>query len=231
MIFQEFTISALTLAHNHCWTWALNAHRAGHLTHLLLMHSDIRPLMPHWIEVLVTEMQKSHADVMGAFIPIKNPLGLTSTAIDTNYWNPQRLTLHQAKYLPITWTSPKLLLNTGLLLIDLSRCVNEGFCFTVNDTIRELHGKFIPYHEPEDWNFSRQCHQRGLKLFVTRSIGIEHAGIMVYPNAPAWGTAVDDDAARCDDIVPITDAYGNTHHFDPNKCEQPLPQTQKVIAA
>ena len=232
MVFTEFSISALTLAHNHCWTWALNAYRSGVISHLLLMHSDVRPLMPHWAEVLVTEMQRSHADVLGAFIPIKNPLGLTSTAIDTDRWNPQRLTLVQAKYLPLTWTSPRLLLNTGFLLIDLARCVNEELCFTVNDTIREVRGKFIPYHEPEDWNFTRQCHKRGLRVFVTRAIGIEHAGIAIYPNAPAWGTtSIDEDSVRSNYPVLVIDADGERYRFDPDKCEAPMLENGEAATA
>jgi hypothetical protein len=52
LVYQEFAVSGLTLSHNLCYCWGMNALREGRLSHLLLMHSDIRPLMPHWIETL-----------------------------------------------------------------------------------------------------------------------------------------------------------------------------------
>jgi hypothetical protein len=162
-------------------------------------------------------MQNARADALGCFIPIKNPLGLTSTAIDTDEWLPQRLTLREAKALPVTWTANNLLLNTGLLLIDLAAISNRAThlpYFMVNDRIEYVAGTFTAYHQSEDWNFSRQCSARGLRLFVTRAVGVEHSGISIYSNNPAWGIETDNDSVRAFDIQ-ITDTTGATILFQP----------------
>ena len=199
--FVQMIGSALTMNHNRCWAWALNEHRAGRISHFLLMHSDIEPQMQHWIEVLIEEMERNEADVLGCFIAIKNPQGLTSTAIDTDPWRPRRISLREAKQLPVTWTAPNLLLNTGLLLFHLDSFAYGGIpCFRVTDKIeRDASGNFAAYHQPEDWNFSRQCHALEKRLYVTRGIRVAHAGIAVYPNAPAWGQETDKDCVRGSD--------------------------------
>lgn len=195
MPYQEFTTSVLTLGHNLSWSWGINEFLRGNITHLLIMHSDIRPMAPHWMEVLVTELWRSGADVLGCFIPVKNQLGLTSTALDTDPWRPQRLSLFQAKQLPVTWTHPALLLNTGLLLIDLHFfATREPIRFHIEDEVRrDEKGFLMPFHKPEDWNFSRDAKALGASLYVTRGIGIHHCGITTYPNAPAWGVDYDRD--------------------------------------
>lgn len=215
---HETTSSALTYNHNDCWCWGLNEFARKTITHLLIMHSDVRPLMPHWIEVLATQMEEANADALGSFIVIKHPLGVTSTGLDTDYWYPQRLSLAQAKQLPVTWTSPTLLVNTGLLLIDIAKFVDRGvrICFTMHDDIyQDAEGFWHPRFVPEDWDFSRQCRAQGVRLFVSRGIAIEHSGIAGYPNSPAWGVEVDPVNVKSEPII-VTDAHGETMEFDPS---------------
>lgn len=191
---MKFTGSGITQNHNMGLCEAINRFYKGQLTHALFMHSDVQPQGPEWLSLLIEQFELSRADLLGCFIPMKNPLGLTSTAWDTDYWRPQRVTLHQAKRLPVTWTADNLLLNTGLLLVDLAKLadLDPPPYFTFRDRIvRKRSGEWTWGFVGEDWDFSRQCRNAGLRLCVTRVLNIHHAGHQLYPSAPAWGESSD----------------------------------------
>src|SRR5262249_397367 len=90
-----------------------------------------------------------------------------------------------------------LLVNTGLLLVDMRGSWTEQICFTMNDQIaKDANGMFRACIEPEDWNFSRQCHQLDVKLAVTRKVIIDHYDIKAWSSAEPWGKEINRETHR-----------------------------------
>lgn len=195
----EISSSLVTWNFNVCWTAALNlkeklSQTDNPLTHFLLIHDDVKPTDANWLDTLLSEMLSSRADVLSVIIPIKDSRGLTSTAMDTDPWRPLRITTKQAQSLPLTWTSPKLLVNTGLMLVDFRGSWQENVCFHMNDQIvRDSNNLWTAMVEPEDWNFSRQCHSLGLSLYATRAVRVLHFGKSYWSNDASWGEELDQD--------------------------------------
>lgn len=213
----KFTGSSLTQNHNLGLCQAINGYRQGLFNHLLLMHSDVQPQGEDWLTLLIEQFERAGADVMSCAIPMKNNLGLTSTALDTDPWRPQRLTLQQIKRLPVTWTSPQLLVNTGLLLLNLAKieALNPPLCFNFQNRIERLpNGDWTQNFIGEDWVMSRQLHAGGLRLYVTRVLKVYHTGHQIYPSAPAWGMSLDADCVLPSEKISITDAWGEMSEFD-----------------
>lgn len=203
---QLFTIhistgSLLTRNFNLLYSSALNARKKG-VTHFLLMHEDVavqKSMAGNWIDVFLAIAEREKADILSAVIPIKTHQGLTSTALDEavdpkldRYWRPRRLTMHEicADY-PLTFTHPNLLVNTGLMLVDLRNDWAEKLWFEnedriVPDPLNE--GMLTAVTVPEDWNFSRRARAFGAKLCATRELAVLHIGQQKYPNTNAWGT-------------------------------------------
>lgn len=216
----ETSQSILTSAFNSAWCWALNSRKYG-LTHFLLMHADVKPMDMAWFDILLAEMEKANADVINPIIPIKDGRGLTSTALDTNRWHPVRITQKQAKEMPVTWTSPGLLNNDGLLLCNMQaewvtktwpEKAEEGYfsphCFTIHDQLVFEGGDWKPACEPEDWNMSRQMKALGARIWATRAVTVEHFGQQVFSSERAWGWQHDEQNA-CEAEFTITDTEGN----------------------
>jgi hypothetical protein len=160
---------------NALWCEALNRRTAG-LTHFLLLHADVEPLDADWLELLLAEMRAARAEVLSAVVPIKNAEQQTSTARDTDAWQPRRYTLEDIRQQPMTWTARDLLVNTGCLLVDMRRSWVERICFTINDRIERTPAGWEALAEPEDWNFSRQCRRLNVPVFATRRLRIRHWG-------------------------------------------------------
>lgn len=192
-VYGENASSICTFNFNQLWCGALNLREKEGVTHFLLWHADVIPLGKEWLDVLFEEMAANKADVLSAIIPIKDERGLTSTAFDLGNWKAARMTQKQAlnPEFPDTWTAPNLLLNTGLMLVDMRKPWVEKICFTINDRIVFENGQWKAYCEPEDWNFSRQCHKLDLRLFVTRKVITEHCGYKAYRSDEIWGQDVD----------------------------------------
>lgn len=129
--------------------------------------------------------------------PLKFDKGLTSTALDNGDGRPvRRLTLNELykDYEP-TFTDPKLLINTGLMLVDLRSPIFkdpnnvEKLAFTMVDKIKtNKDGSFAVDGTPEDWNFSRKMRELGASIWATREIPIVHKGGGVWGNMLAWGS-------------------------------------------
>ena len=194
------SLSLLAYCFNNLWCDALNDKTYDYF---LLMHADIVPCAPTgWISKLI---QEAHGyDLLSALVPVKNQDGLTSTAMESaEHPTPRRLSLHEANQLPTTFTArdvakvygweqhaeQRLLLNTGLMLMDLRRNRDkwEQMYFRITDRIEKRNGKFVPLVDPEDWDFSRQAHAQGLKVAVTRAVTLLHNGSADYSNAGVWG--------------------------------------------
>lgn len=219
----EQSNSLLAMNDNMLWTKALNLARKGELTHFLMIHADVRPRanqVSNWFDLFLNEMERTKADVLSAAIPIKNTAGFTSTALDTNRWSPQRLTQHQInRELPVTWTADTLLVNTGLMLVDLRGAwKSDPPFFTINDEIwQDEEGDWQPRCEPEDWNFSRMCHKRGMRVFVTRIVPVDHFGTAMWSSDGIWGHEQDPECEYVSLPIRVTDADGKVTRFVPSR--------------
>lgn len=195
-------ISALCWCFNELYCGALNNRTYDYF---LLLHADIVPYAPqNWISKLIAEATNAGADLISVVSPIKNPDGLTSTALETlEHPTPRRVSMHEVMQLPQTFaaadvakqfgyaddTAQTLLINTGCMLMDLrhNRDHWEQMRFRTHDDIVKRDGKFVSTFTPEDWDFSRQAYARGLRVAATRAVSLIHNGSADYTNARAWG--------------------------------------------
>jgi len=201
VLLRDEPSSLLAANVNAAWCQMLNLRGKKDITHFLLLHADVDlQHEPQWINILLDEMQYVGADVLAAVIPLKDATGITSTAIEgESLWAPRRFTLREIySEKPATWTEPGLLINTGCMLVDVRAPWVEDICFTIkDDIIRDARGRFQHVVEGEDWNFSRQCHEKSLRVFATRKIPIDHVdGHTRYSNTSAWGTWTTDEKNR-----------------------------------
>lgn len=184
--------SLLAYTFNHLWCNALNAKQKGY-THFLMVHADIVPEVG-FMDKMLAIMEKNNAHILSAIVPIKNATGLTSTAIDTDQWHPPRFTMKQLAQMPPTFTARKLLVNTGLMLVDIRDTWVYQIHFTINDKLeRDNNGFYKPMSQPEDWNFSREARRLGAnRIFATREVKLAHLGHLDYRNEGTWGWETDE---------------------------------------
>jgi GT2 family glycosyltransferase len=194
------TCSLLPRAFNLLYAHALNERKNG-TTHFCLLHDDVVP-EPLWLDKMMEIMADQEADVLAAVIPIKDDKGLTSTALDLPvgegdpHWRVKRLTLSEiySSY-ESTFTHEKILLNTGLMLVDLRKPWAEKVWFAFEDQIipdPKKSGDFMAVGISEDWFFSRKARELGAKLYATREISVTHTGSRDYSNSSAWGSLKED---------------------------------------
>jgi hypothetical protein len=199
--------SVLTSIFNKLWASALMNIPKG-VTHFVMLHADVQP-SPWWLDTLMSVMEQQKCDLVSVVMPIKNNKGLTSvgTGHASDPWDYRRLTMTEVLNLPetfglqdipaeLTKGRDVLLVNTGCWLADLRRpwwreLDSEGnlrFCFTIRDRIRPTpSGELAVEFAPEDWNFSRLCHEVGAKVLATRRVGAIHWGEQGWPNDAAFG--------------------------------------------
>ncbi len=185
---EIITISAslLCLNRNQLWCHALNR-RAGRdaIDFFCFLDADVAPIHSDWLEVLLREMNRHQAPVLGAVVPIKNREGLTSTARETaDPWHPQPISLAELPSHPTTWTEPGLLVSTGLLLIDFRRVWVERVCFTIKDRIVKTPEGFVAEAAPEDWDAARQFRALGATIWATTAVQVRHWGPSVWESRP-----------------------------------------------
>src|SRR5215471_18433913 len=113
--------SLLALSFNALWCRALNLAKAGGLDYFAMLHTDVGP-NNGWLDALVAELDATGLDVLSVVVPIKDPRGVTSTALARDDGDPfgvfTRLTMQEVFRLPETFTSADvggrpLLVNTG----------------------------------------------------------------------------------------------------------------------
>lgn len=189
VVFSQMSI--LTKCFNNLWIVMLNNRKD--YTHFAMLHADIRP-EALWLDKMMGIMADHKADVLSAVVPIKSEHGLTSTAIDTDPWNPRRYTMKEMHEMEEgTFTRDGLLVNTGLMLVDISGDWVEKMHFRFNDAIeKNERGLWEAKTAPEDWNFSRDARDLGRSIFVTKSIRLDHLGAQPFPNQGVWGTKASD---------------------------------------
>lgn len=186
---QTGSHSVLTKNFNFLWANALNQRKV--CTHFLMLHADITP-EEGFIDKMMKTMENLEADVLSVVSPIKSSEGLTSTAIDIDgIWNVKRLTMKEIFDRDPTFTDEKLLINTGLMLVNMQKPWVEKICFRFEDAIIVEDEKFKAVGMSEDWLFSRDAKALGAKIFATREISILHHGNAAYPNNSVWGTQIE----------------------------------------
>lgn len=137
--------SLLANCFNQLWCGALNLQMDGvDITHFAMLHNDVTP-EDGWLGVLLEDLRDSQADLVSAVVPIKDPRGLTSTAIDScsdPFQIERRLTLAETSSLPPVFTAAdcgfpdrRLLVNTGCWICQFNKPWRFQPHFEINDRI------------------------------------------------------------------------------------------------
>jgi hypothetical protein len=168
-------------------------------THAAMIHSDVEPINDYWLEAMLTEMERTGADMLSVVLPIKTQDGITTTAIeDRRTGKLRRLTMTEIGAIPeVTFDAAtagypdhNLLVSSGLWIADLRNPWVEHNWFEVRDRIfRETKdGQFDHETAAEDWSFSRRMHKMGRKVVASTCVRANHWGEAIYPNDQPWGT-------------------------------------------
>jgi len=203
--YHSMDSSAQMVTMNATLIHALEQHEAGNADYILYWHSDIVP-EALFVDKMVAIAEAKNADVLSVVVPIKDEKGLTSTALDEPMndkppdWRVRRLTMAEiwgqepvnGRTLEATFTDPKLLVNTGLLLIKLSAPWVQNIYFHFDDRIIRWQGRRRAFLIPEDWMFSRDARRLGCtSMWATREVFVEHKGMASFPNNAVWGWKTD----------------------------------------
>ena len=204
---QIETGSSLTFNFNNCYAQALNARDGGYpgggtpgkgITHFAMLHEDIAPIGNGWLDRMVEIANTAGADVLSVVMRLKTEDGKTSTAIEEedkdNPRNPlgfkaRKLTLEEC-YAKCgkdggTWSEPGLLVNTGLMLVDIRKPWADKVWFEFKDWLgcvstgnpgSDGQKVYFPVSLAEDYGFSRMVRREGGRIFATTQIGAIHCG-------------------------------------------------------
>lgn len=200
--------SLLANGYNEMWCYAINSKTEANLKWFAVLHADIVP-DDFWLDTLIAEAETHDADIMSAVVPIKDPNGVTSTAISgrTPFDRYARITMYELAQLPPTFAAidavgvcqwelkpehrqklPFLLVNTGCFVCRLDRPWIYDVHFTIRDQIRIGVGNKLSAHvEPEDWHFSRRIAECGGKVMATKKVNVHHLGGRAYKSTDRWG--------------------------------------------
>jgi hypothetical protein len=179
------TMSLLTTSFNQAWCEALNLREKEKLTHFLMIHADIIPDCPDWVNRLLSVMEETSADVVSAIIPIKDEQGLTSTGKDTDPWLPDRYSISEINQMPANFEAE--LINTGLMLVDFRKewVAKINPPFTIMDKLIYEESKgWQAVCQPEDWYFSREVRRLGGRLVATQKVPVIHVGRAFFSMKP-----------------------------------------------
>ena len=162
----------------------MNERRRG-ATHFLLLHADVVPQSPDWLTQLALEVTCNPAiQILSVAVPIKSSSGRVSVSLESDDpWNPHGLTLEDMQARPMTWTAPGLLVNSGMLLVDLTQPWVERVWFHIDNRVVCREGEWRAEVFSEDWHFSRQAAALGVASWVTRRVEVVHMGVH------GWSTA------------------------------------------
>lgn len=194
MIVGTHQSSAACHGFNQCWQMALNGRKTQGVDYFLLIHADVEP-EAYFIDKMLDLMDKHKAELLSVVLPIKSSDGLTSTAIDEpppggfdGRWFVRRYTMKELFEMPPTFGHDKLLVNNGLMMVDMRAPWVDEVEFKTETEIRNYHGFRDAVTFSEDWYFSREANKRGAKIFATREVIAGHRGITTFPNDHAWGS-------------------------------------------
>lgn len=195
---------------NQFWVHALNLQEQGvPIQYFVMLHDDIVP-DDGWLDTLIEDIESSSADLVSALVPIKDPLGLSSTAIDDpkDQFNVERrITMWESFSLPPVfdhkdcgYPDQVILANTGCWICRFDRDWRKAYLkgqktylrFTIDDRImyypdRPPGRRWAAEVAPEDWNFSREIQKLGAKVMITRRVSLSHEGTIPFSNRDPWG--------------------------------------------
>jgi hypothetical protein len=176
------SMSLLAMNFNCLLADALNMTAQG-VTHFILLHDDIVPQGEHWARDLMQELMAQKLDALAVHMPLRNRSGLTSTAIDDQPV-PKQLRIEDLTGQTLTsLAEPRLLINSGLLIIDLRRPWTREFHFQIHDDIvQNEQGIFEARCISEDWMMSRWLAKRKIPFGATGKIRALHCGRSEFPN-------------------------------------------------
>lgn len=186
---------------NTLWATALNAKVNGgrRLDYFAMLHSDVVP-PDGWLDVLIDEMEGNGLDLLACVVPIKDPRGVTSTAVGSgDPFRPKvRLTMNELHRLPETFTLPDLkveggtalLFNTGCWVCRFDPAWASKVWFECNDRVEfdDRTGRHEVRNEPEDWAFARMVNALGtVRVGCTRKVALTHVGSQSFASSSGWG--------------------------------------------
>lgn len=200
---------------NNVWCSALNKCMRGEYTHFAMVHADVHIFEnepgTRWLDRLIEEMDEVKADFMSVPMAIKDTRGLTTCGIGNpnNRWVPwRRFTVKEIDDLPKTFCADDigygdkfLIHNEAVALWDMRNPQwyipnKDGKCrfnFQIDDEIvlsrnaDPASPAFVRQQETEDWMFSRQLWEAGMRTYITKRIVCGHMGGMEYLNQGGWG--------------------------------------------
>lgn len=189
-LFQQYSL--LTRNFNLLLSETINK---GDYTHFCMVHADIFPFEEGWLSKMLGIMEESGAELLSVVSPIKNFQGVTSTGLSPREelpLNVKRLTLKEIWKMPETWTDPQIVVNTGLMLIDLrAPWIGKAWFGVKDDVIKDEDGKYRPVALTEDWLFSLRVRELGGKIFATRGVKLKHIGSHNFTNFEQYGKDTD----------------------------------------
>lgn len=190
----QCSTSVLPDGFNRLLAACLDLRDQGFLTHMAMVHADIAAA-PGWLDVLYREMRDRGDVVVATVIAVKSTEGVTSTAfgLADDPWAPALpLGLEARPNMPETFAiadacackpGAVLLVNTGLMLVDLTHPFWDSFSFEFHTRIvRGDDGKRYPQHVSEDWDMSRKLHAAGVPYSATWKPEVRHEGAGVWLN-------------------------------------------------
>lgn len=204
-------ISLLARNFNYMFSMAYN----DGFDYIFYIHSDIGVHSRNglsWVDNIILRMQQSGAAVISTVVPIKNDLGVTSTAIQLSKISPyplKRLTVKQLgsiKQTPlidretvcrVMDLNPSdvgaLLVNTGVMCMNLKEFDwTKWSGFNIFDKIVwNTKKKAKGFTIPEDWHLSIWLHSMGWPYYVSKELKVIHGGYNEYFNYGNWGEGED----------------------------------------
>lgn len=200
VVTAQFVSSLLPDSFNSLLCNALNCEVDGERpTHFVMLHGDIAP-QDSWLDMMLDEIEATGVDILSAVVPIKSlDCDDTSTAIGTLAGRDSKFrritTSETLNQLPATFGpadvcegDERLLLNTGLMAIDLRRPWVKAWLKTGGFRL-ESHaweqddGQWKSICLPEDWLCSWDAQTKfGATVAATTKVRLIHYGDAGYAN-------------------------------------------------
>lgn len=195
---------------NNVWLAGLNAGKAGLITHLAMIHTDVQIVEDepglYWLDRKIEEMEATGCDFISTAISIKDHRAVTSCGVGTfdNPWGPfRRFTVEELESMPRTFSIADtqhpdkfLLHNNGLVVWDMRN--PKWYETNADGTVKSVFnltesivwdGKaFQKRFDSEDWAYSRDLAHMGMKTCISTRITVNHQGTMSFSNKGQWGT-------------------------------------------
>jgi hypothetical protein len=171
-----------------------------HATHLAMIHADIEA-PAGWLDTLWSIMKERELVAVASVSPIKDPVAnpRTSTAFGRKgeTWFPSRYVyINDRVNMPETFEpehvckpGEELLINTGLMLLDLRWPHWDGFDWQLDSRIVPGEERRVVQMRSEDWMMSRHLARHGAKYAATWAVPLKHYGEY------AWSSHVEPPAA------------------------------------